>query len=98
MKKFELLAKNHPEKTFFKWDAKKDLGHATQALCLQQLGFVVPPNILLFGVIKDEKIGTMMTAPLRLQWAGQMSTEDMNSFIDVSDSQMRTSMLSHKNR
>ncbi len=98
MKKFELLAKGHPDRTFFKWDAKKDLGHVTQSLCLQQLGFFVPPNIMLVGIVKDKNIGTIMTTPLRLQWAGQMKTEDMNSFIDVSDPEMRASFLSQKNR
>src|SRR5689334_17349113 len=37
LKKFELLAKAHPERTFFKWDAEKDVAHLTQTLCLQQL-------------------------------------------------------------
>ena len=54
MKKFEILAKQHPERTFFKWDAKKDWAHATQTLCIQVLGFSVQPYIMLVGVINDE--------------------------------------------
>src|SRR5687767_10412269 len=46
MKKFETLAKEHPERTFFKWDAKKDMLHLTQTLCMQQLGLMVQPSIM----------------------------------------------------
>src|SRR3990167_4852863 len=99
MKKFEVLAQEHPERTFFKWDAKKDLLHITQTLCLQQLGLFVQPNIILLAVIKDDDSGkALMSSPLRLQWAGQMTTTEMNKFIDVSDLSMKKSVLSQKNR
>lgn len=90
MKKFELLAKEHPERTFFKWDAKKDVLHATQTLCLQQLGLTIQPNILLLGVVKDLNTDkAFMTSPLRLYWAGEMTMVEMNKFIDVSDLSMK---------
>ena len=99
MKKFELLAKTHSERTFFKWDAEKDVGHLTQSLCLQQLGLFVPPNIILLGVFKGDNSGQMfMSSPLRLEWAGQMTIAEMNKFIDVSDSDIKKSVLSQKNR
>jgi hypothetical protein len=99
MKKFELLAKEHPERTFFKWDAKKDVQHVTQTLCVQQLGFLVQPNIILLGVVKDDNIGeAMMTSPLRLAWAGAMTTAEMSKFIDVSDPNMKKSVLTQKYR
>lgn len=99
MEKFELLAKAHPERTFFKWDAEKDVGHLTQSLCLQQLGLFVPPNIILLGVFKDDNSHqTFMSSPLRLEWAGQMTVAEMNKFIDVSDQNIKKSVLSQKNR
>lgn len=99
MKKFELLAKAHPERTFFKWDAKKDVGHLTQSLCLQQLGLFTQPNMILLGVFKDDNNGqTFMSSPFRLTWAGQMTAEEMNKFIDVSDPSMKKSVLSQINR
>ncbi len=97
MKKFELLAKEHPERTFFKWDSKKDVLHTTQTLCLQQLGFSIQPNIILLGVVKDAG-DAIMTSPLRLYWAGEMTTVEMNKFIDVSDSGIKKSFLYQKNR
>lgn len=98
MKKFELLAKEHPERTFFKWDAKQDVQHVTQTLCLQQLGFSIQPNIILLGVVKDagERIERLMTSPLRLAWAGEMTKAEMNKFIDVSDSGMKKAFLSQE--
>ncbi len=96
MEKFEFLAKAHPERTFFKWDAEKDVAHLTQSLCLQQLGLFVPPNIILVGVYKYDNNG-VMTSPLRLEWAGEMTTADLNKFIDVSDSNMKKSVFSQKN-
>lgn len=97
MKKFNLLAKEHPERTFFKWDAEKDTGNLTQSLCLQQLGLFVQPNIILLGVIKDHNIGQpVMSSPLRLEWAGQMTIAEMNRFIDVSDPNMKKSVVSQK--
>lgn len=99
MKKFELLAKAHPERTFFKWDAEKDVGHLTQSLCLQQLGIFSPPNIILLGVFKDDNSGQMfMSSPLRLEWAGQMTIAEMNKFIDVSDFNLKALVLSQENR
>jgi hypothetical protein len=92
MAKFEDLAKKHPERTFYKWDVKKDVFHSTQALCLQQLGFVIQPNIMLVGVVKDE----IMTSPLRLTWSGEMTTIEMNKFIEI-NSYMKQSFLSQKN-
>jgi len=98
MEKFELLAKNHPEKTFFKWDANKDVQHVTQSLCLQQLGFSIQPSMILLAVVKDEETSkTIMSSPLRLYWSGEMSMADMNKFIDVSDTSMKKSVLSNKN-
>lgn len=98
MKKFEVLAKAHPERTFFKWDAKKDVQHATQTLCLQQLGFFVQPNIILLAVVKDDASGeAIMSSPLRLGWAGEMTMAEMNKFIDVSDPSMKQSVFSQKN-
>lgn len=99
MEKFELLVKAHPERTFFKWDAEKDVGHLTQSLCLQQLGLFVSPNIILLGVFKDDNSDQMfMSSPLRLEWAGQMTIVEMNKFIDVSDPNIKKSVLSKKNR
>jgi hypothetical protein len=98
MKKFEHLAKTHPERTFFKWDVEKDVIHLTQSFCLQQLGFFVPPNMLLIGVFKDDNNGQMfMSSPLRLQWAGEMTIAEMNKFIDVSDPSFKKAALSLKN-
>lgn len=99
MKKFELLAKQHPERTFFKWDVRKDWAHTTQLLCIQQVGFSIQPNIILLGVVKDEESGSVfMTSPLRLTWAGQMTLTEMNKFIDISDFDMKKAVLSQKNR
>ena len=99
MNKFELLAKAHPERTFFKWDAEKDAVHLTQSLCLQQLGLSVTPNIILLGVFKDDNSGQMfMSSPLRLEWAAQMTIAEMNKFIDVSDLNIKKSLVSQKNR
>lgn len=90
MKKFDLLAKEHPERTFFKWDAKKDVLHATQTLCLQQLGFSLHPSIILLAVVKDENTEkSIMSSPLRLYWAGEMTLAEMNVFIDISDSNVK---------
>jgi hypothetical protein len=98
MEKFELLAKAHPERTFFKWDAEKDVTHLTQSLCLQQLGLFASPNIILLGVFKDDNSNQMyMSSPLRLEWAGQMTVAEMNKFIDVSDSNIKKSVSSLKN-
>lgn len=99
MEKFELLAKTHPERKFFKWNAEKDVLHLTQSLCLQQLGLFAPPNIVLLGVFKDDNSGQMfMSAPLRLEWAGQMTIAELNKFIDVSDPNLKKSVLLQKNR
>lgn len=98
MENFELLAKAHPEKTFFKWDAQKDLLHLTQTLCLQQLGYTAFPSIILLGVFKDDNMGeTFMSSPLRQSWAGAMTMAEMNKFIDISDPNMKKSVLSLKN-
>jgi len=97
MEKFELLAKEHPEKTFFKWDAQKDIQHVTQTLCLQQLGFLIQPNMILLAVAKVEETGEkIMSSPLRLSWAGEMSLAEMNKFVDVSDSSLKKSALLQK--
>lgn len=101
MRRFERLAKEHPERTFFKWDAKKDLLHGTQTICLQQLGFFVQPNIILLGIIKDDNSDsgkTIMTSPLRLQWSGFMSQIEMDNFIHIFDAGMKKSILTQKNR
>lgn len=92
MKKFELLAKEHPERTFFKWDSKMDVQHITQTLCLQQLGFSIQPNIILLGVVKDAE-QAIMTSPLRLYWAGEMTTAEMSKFIGVSDSSKKSFLM-----
>ncbi|HEX4044250.1 MAG TPA: hypothetical protein VHZ76_01110 [Gammaproteobacteria bacterium] len=98
MEKFELLAKAHPERTFFKWDAEKDVGHLTQSICLQQLGLLTPPTMMLLGVFKDDNSDQMfMSSPLRLEWAGQITREEMNKFIDVSDPNIKKAFLSQKN-
>lgn len=98
MKKFEVLAKNHPERTFFKWDAKKDTLHVTQSVCLQQLGVFVQPNIILLAVLNEEgNEKATVSSPLRLQWSGIMSNTEMDKFIDVSDPSMKKSFLSQKN-
>ncbi|HAT6977946.1 TPA: hypothetical protein I8Y81_003201 [Legionella pneumophila] len=99
MENFEILAKSHPERTFFKWDAKKDVQHVTQSLCLQQLGFFIQPSIILLAVVKDDNSGqAIMSSPLRLQWAGEMTTTEMDKFIDVSGLNITKSVLAHKNR
>lgn len=96
MEKFELLAKDHPEKTFFKWDAQKDVQHVTQTLCLQQLGFLIQPNMILLAVAEEAGTGEkIMSSPLRLSWAGEMTLAEMNKFIDVSDSSLKKSALLH---
>jgi len=98
VKQFELLAKAHPERTFFKWDAKNDLLHLSQTLCLQQLGLFVQPSMILLAVFKDDNSGEMfMSSPLRLSWAGEMTMAEMNKFIDVSDPDMKKSVLLQKN-
>jgi hypothetical protein len=98
MEKFELLAKTHPERTFFKWDAEKDVVHLTQSLCLQQLGLFGQPNIILLGVFKDDNSGQIfMSSPLRLEWAGQMTITEMNKFIDVSDPNIKKSIFLKNN-
>jgi hypothetical protein len=98
MKKFELLAKAHPERTFFKWDADKDMLHLTKTLCLQQLGISIQPNIMLLGVVNDKDTGKgFVTSPFRLSWAGEMTMPEMHKFIDISDSNIRKSLLSPKN-
>lgn len=94
MKKFEALAKEHPEKTFFKWDAEKDALHLTQTLCLQQLGLAPHPSIIMLVVFT----GTFMSSPLRLSWAGEMTMAEMNKFIDVSDPSMKKAVFMQKNR
>lgn len=86
MKKFELLAQEHPERTFFQWDVSEDRLHITQSLCMQQLGFVMQPNIMLLAVMNDFEF---MTSPLRVQWAGEMTPEEMNKFIDVDNSDIK---------
>ncbi|MFC3907494.1 hypothetical protein ACFORL_00185 [Legionella dresdenensis] len=97
MDKFELLAKEHPERTFFKWDANRDVQHTTQALCMQQLGFFMQPSIMLLAVVKYGTNGqAIMTSPLRLQWAGEMTITDMNNFIAVGNSSIRKSVLLQK--
>ena len=94
MNKFELLAKEHPERTFFKWDATKDGYHATQTLCLQQLGFTMQPSIILLAVVKYENSEKpIMSSPLRLYWAGEMSLLEMNAFIDVDELKMKKAVL-----
>jgi len=99
LEKFEILAKTNPEKTFFKWDAEKDVMSLTQTLCLQQLGIFASPSIILLAVFKDDNTGeTFMSSPLRLSWAGEMTLTEMNKFINVSDSGMNKSVLLLKNR
>lgn len=99
MKKFEVLAKAHPERTFYKWDAKKDVQHVTQTLCLQQLGFAIQPSIIMVAVVKDKDSGqAIMSSPVRLEWSGEMTMAEMNKFIDISDSSMKKSVLLQKNR
>ena len=99
LEKFEILAKTNPEKTFFKWDAEKDVMSLTQTLCLQQLGIFASPSIILLAVFKDDNTGeTFMSSPLRLSWAGEMTLTEMNKFINVSDSGMKKSVLLLKNR
>lgn len=99
MNKFEMLAKQHPEKTFFKWNAEKDVMHTTQSLCLQQLGLTAQPNLIMVGVFKNDDTGAVfMTSPLRLSWAGEMTIAEMNKFIDISDKGTKRSVLSQKNR
>lgn len=99
MQKFDRLAKEHPERTFYKWDAEKDTGHLTQSLCLQQLGLFVQPNIILLGVVKDDNSNqAFMSSPLRLNWSGQMNITDMNKFIDVSDINVKQAILLQNNR
>ena len=99
MEKYEVLAKAHPERTFFKWDIEKDIGHLTQPLCLQQLGLFVTPSIILLSVFKDDNSNQMyMSTPLRLEWAAQMTIAEMHKFIDVSDFNIKKSVLSLKDR
>lgn len=86
MKKLEVLAQQHPERTFFKWNASDDTFHLTQSLCLQRLGFIVEPNIIVIAIWNDWKL---MTSPLRLQWAGKMTLVEMNQFIDVPVSEVK---------
>lgn len=99
MKKFEILAKEHPERTFFKWDAEKDVLHLSQSLCLQQLGLSISPKIILLAVFKDDRSGQMfMSSPMRLEWAGQMTMAEINKFIDVSDPNFKKSVFLQKNQ
>lgn len=97
MEKFEILAKSHPERTFFKWNEAKDKAQLTKSLCLQQLGNLFQPNIILVGITSFNG-GQMlfMSAPIRLQWAGEMTIMEMNKFIDLSDSSTKKSIFSQK--
>lgn len=96
MKNFDLLAKEHPERTFFKWDGKKDIFHATQSMCLQQLGIFMKPSIILLAVAKSDTTEfSIMTSPLRLQWSGGMTMIEMNKFIQI-DLNMKQSIISQK--
>jgi hypothetical protein len=58
----------------------------------------------MLGVFKDDHSSTeWMTAPLRLDFAGEMTIAEMNKFIDISDSNnsnLKKSILSlsQKNR
>ncbi|HEN5567409.1 TPA: hypothetical protein U6344_003144, partial [Legionella pneumophila] len=66
---------------------------------LQQLGFFIQPSIILLAVVKDDNSGqAIMSSPLRLQWAGEMTTTEMDKFIDVSGLNITKSVLAHKNR
>lgn len=97
MQKFETLAKTHPERTFYKWDSKKDWQHATQSLCLQQLGIFIQPSIMLVAVVKDANNGqVIMSSPLRLEWAGEMTMPEMTKFIDISDFGVKKSIAALK--
>lgn len=99
MKEFKKFANSHPEKTFFTWDAEKDALHLTQTLCLQQLGLIAQPNIVMLGVFKADDSGpSFMSAPFRSSWAGNMTVMEMNKFIDVSDYSMKKAVLAQKNR
>lgn len=99
MEKFETFVKAHPERIFFKWNANKDVLHTTQTLCLQQLGFLIPPSMILLAVAKDDYSGeVVMTSPLRLEWAVDMTIEEMNKFIDISSTSTKKAILLQKNR
>lgn len=95
MEKFEILAKEHPERTFFKWDALKDTLHLTQTLCLQQSGLFIQPNMVLLTLYVF-KGRMMMTTPIRLEWSGEMTLAEMNKFIDVSDNKVKQFVLLQK--
>lgn len=94
MQKFEALAKQHPERTFYKWNADNDELHLTLTLCIQQIGVPVVPSIMMLGVFTDDyNAEKYMSSPLRMSWAGEMTTLELNKFIDVSDSKMKNAAL-----
>lgn len=83
-----------PNRTFFIWDADKDIAHVSQTLCLQQLGISITPSLMIVGVFKHYPTGeTFMSSALRLYWVGQMSVEEMEQFIDVFTPDLKQSLL-----
>lgn len=96
LKKFEELAKQHPERDFFKWNQDEDVFHTSQSLCLQQLGVIMPASLMMMGVMTDDNSNSSFMVNLRSDWAGQMTLEDMNKFIDVSGPELKKVMFVQK--
>jgi len=83
---YEAVAKDHPERTFYRFDYQGEWGQIILSQCLDQLGGAFSPQLRVVYLAKDPETGMVLrTPPLKMDGSGYWTKEDVVKFIDVSD-------------
>lgn len=91
---YETVAKEHPERTFYRFDFQN--AKTQYAQCIDQLGGSLSPQLRVIWIVKDSETGEKYRLPpLRVDGEGTWTKEDVVKFISVTG---MTKKLSTNNR
>lgn len=91
---YEAVAKEHPERTFFRYNFNENaVSNQNLAICLQQLGGAFSPVMRVIPIYRDGSTGTSYLFPaLKIGGNGNWTKDQVVNFIDINDEKRFISM------